>query len=544
MKGTRSHRYTTLLATLLATTAVVLYFSPIPGSEATTKDPVTDLPYIAPHIDHSLPSASAIQDFHPEITLLDRAGEPVAESQQPLSVNTTCGGECHDSAYIQANNDHAQHIASNCLLCHSDNYNAEAYFKTRQGKHAAWSASAPLIPLDLVKKGRRKWVWNETAAEPLAASQLGIQPTGSESCQQCHGIIHNSDEPLTIDLSQPTGRQTQKQGVIYSAQKLSDSALNIIGKTTLTRAFDVHAEHLLECSDCHRAANNPVHGVARESTPSHLRHDPRQPALSAFIKRPDHNLIIGAAGRADSEQSCQGCHAVDNSHDWLPEVKQHFAALACESCHIPELVGPAQQLIDNSVRGVDGEPVVQWRGQDVTGSDDGIITPYQPILLKRPQDGRFAPYNIALIRFWRDSADNTTLERDLVDAAWLESGLQPLQPGQSLSEVELKALRKALWELGVGKPELANSLETYPINHGVSGNDWALKACDACHDQESRLNNQLSLGAMHGDKVPKLTDNPLGLQFSQSTEQQLQIGTAEPVDLQLSWLDRLLLRFK
>jgi hypothetical protein len=44
--------------------------------------------------------------IHPVFPLLDAGGNNVLESDQPLSTMTTCGG-CHDTAFIAANNFHA-----------------------------------------------------------------------------------------------------------------------------------------------------------------------------------------------------------------------------------------------------------------------------------------------------------------------------------------------------------------------------------------------------------------------------------------------------
>lgn len=50
--------------------------------------------------------------LHPEVPVLDASGTPVIESGLPMSTMTSCGGDCHETAYIMANSDHADAGAS------------------------------------------------------------------------------------------------------------------------------------------------------------------------------------------------------------------------------------------------------------------------------------------------------------------------------------------------------------------------------------------------------------------------------------------------
>ena len=58
-----------------------------------------------------LGSLASANELHPEVPLLDAAGNKVVDSAAPLSTMTTCG-ECHDTAYIEASSDHADAGAS------------------------------------------------------------------------------------------------------------------------------------------------------------------------------------------------------------------------------------------------------------------------------------------------------------------------------------------------------------------------------------------------------------------------------------------------
>jgi hypothetical protein len=55
---------------------------------------------------------------------------------------------------------------------------------------------------------------------------------------------------------------------------------------------------------------------------------------------------------------CENCHDAAVSHrDWLPYIDKHMAALACESCHIPQMHAPAIQSYDWTVLDAGGQPV-------------------------------------------------------------------------------------------------------------------------------------------------------------------------------------------
>ena len=58
----------------------------------------------------SLPAAA--NGLHPEVPILDAQGNPVIESGLPMSTMSSCGGDCHDTAYIMTHSDHADAGAS------------------------------------------------------------------------------------------------------------------------------------------------------------------------------------------------------------------------------------------------------------------------------------------------------------------------------------------------------------------------------------------------------------------------------------------------
>ena len=68
----------------------------------------------------------------------------------------------------------------------------------------------------------------------------------------------------------------------------------------------IHAD-AAECYDCHGA--HDMVGTESPDSPVHKK-----------------NLV----------STCESCHAVDKTHDWLPYLDSHLEALSCESCHIPQ----------------------------------------------------------------------------------------------------------------------------------------------------------------------------------------------------------------
>ena len=180
-------------------------------------------------------------DFHPEFDMLDIGGEPVSASGNSMSTMKTCGA-CHDTAFIRDSSDHVAagvfgQQEMDCLACHAD-----------------------------------------PGGEPSADGRLNIHKPGDENCAQCHGIVGNDlDIPLTVPTD-PEGRSmTDRTGEIISPQKVSNSGLNIAGKESLTHPFDVHADRVVGCVNCHYSLNNPVYfQQRRESRPVHLDFDPRR----------------------------------------------------------------------------------------------------------------------------------------------------------------------------------------------------------------------------------------------------------------------------
>jgi hypothetical protein len=114
--------------------------------------------------------------------------------------------------------------------------------------------------------------------------------------------------------------------------------------------------------------NNPAHAdEAQKAEPDHLLYDPRVLDINEYLQRPDHNLARGQSAQFNvapelkgTMRRCESCHDANQGHaDWLPYIDKHMSAVACETCHIPQMYAPAiQSMIDCAT--LDKQPVKSY----------------------------------------------------------------------------------------------------------------------------------------------------------------------------------------
>ena len=421
-------------------------------------------------------------DFHPEVPLLDASGELLVNSGGALSSMQTCGA-CHDTTFIEQSSDHAaagvfEEDEIDCLMCHSD-----------AGDRREWSAG--MFQPDGI----------------LAEDPFDIYKPKDENCAQCHGIVSNKlDAPLTYEAASESHSMTDLTGQIVSPQKISNSGLNIAGKESLTHAFDIHADRVVGCVNCHYSLNNPVYFQQRkESRPDHLDFDPRRLTSADYLERPLHQLAKGSSmhglNSAESNNSmrrCESCHKAGDVHEWLPYKKRHFASLACESCHIPKLYGPALQAIDWTLVDREGQPFRQYR--DVAGDPataDSLINGFRPLILPRKNVGgerKLAPFNLVSSWYWMagEPALKVTPEQ-LAGALYMNGRLHPDVEQVMGSELRIDSpeqadvVRERLQASGLVNVHMASEIQPYSISHNVVNGEWATRDCTSCHGGDSVL---------------------------------------------------------
>ena len=244
----------------------------------------------------------------------------------------------------------------NCLLCHLEQANHAARLAAIASGLDDWSVTATLLGTGLVDLTSAGFQWNEDRVSADGEASLALTPVSEASCGACHGKVHDGSDPLLVKLDGMLWT-SEKTGQIFSPQRISLSGMNLSGKDELDIAWDVHAQRLVSCGDCHYSKGRPQR-LAGEAT--------------AVQVQPSQGI----------RRRCESCHSLAGTHDWLPEPERHFKAVACESCHVPELAMGAQQAIDHTVIWPDGSPQVSYRGVegDVRDASTAYIRGYQPLL--------------------------------------------------------------------------------------------------------------------------------------------------------------------
>jgi len=443
---------------------------------------------------------------HPEFPLVDVDYEAVQETGKPLSTTATCS-QCHevdDEGFKATHNYHssldrealpaeralllqqgpvtpqAEGEEMNCFLCHMAEPNHEERQRALQSGKAEWSISATLIGTGLLTRTDDGYVWNQEAfSEEMV--EPGTSYVSERSCGACHGLVHSGKKPLFVDIGSGTDWTTEKTGQVFSSQRIRLSGMNLQGKDGLARSWDVHAERLVQCGDCHYSRGRPER-LAGEVKPT------------------------ATASLGEQRRRCESCHSLDGTHGWLPELQRHFAAVSCESCHVPRLHMAAQEQIDATVARLDRQPQRSYRGIEGGRIDDPVtsyIEGYRPLLLLgTTADGsdRVIPYNLVTEWVWQDSASGGTVPNDTVRAAWIEgdayrpgvlaafdrNGDGRLDDGELRLDdsVKIALIRANLLELGVQQPEIVGRVRSYHIHHSVTHGDQVGRDCSGCHEPD------------------------------------------------------------
>ncbi|MGB5718461.1 MAG: hypothetical protein WBN81_15375, partial [Gammaproteobacteria bacterium] len=199
---------------------------------------------------------------------------------------------------------------------------------------------------------------------------------------------------------------------------------------------------------------------------------------------------------------CESCHSLTDTHDWLPQRERHFAAVACEACHVPELEMAAQQSIDQTVILLDGAPQVSYRGVegDVRNASKAYVQGYRPLLRVGKNvygEHQVLPYNLVSKWYWTDSDSHEPVSQQLLRSAWLDGNnyntaimeaFDANQDGQLAADElridnhsKLLLVKEHLREAGVKNPTVRGEVSAYPIHHNVRHGNRVNRDCSVCH---------------------------------------------------------------
>lgn len=430
-------------------------------------------------------------------------------------------------------------LEMNCFLCHLESPNNAARVEAIRAGEFGHAATATLLGTGIVTRTSNGYFWNDAAFEAdgnLKERYVLIQDPTNQNCASCHGEVHaETTQPLTISACDLSFNQTATTGQVIAPSRINESGVNLANKADAERSWDIHAERQLDCTDCHFALNNPAHALDTQGdNPAHLLYDPRRLDLGEYIERPDHNLARGESAQFNlapelkaTMRRCESCHDADQAHaDWLPYVDRHMEAVACESCHIPQMYAPAIQMNDWTVLTAEGQPARTCRGiEGDAGSVNALVTGFTPALLNRTDvDGNqlLAPYNLITSYFWvYDDPANGSRPVRLFDlrSAYLEEGQYAasilavfdtnsngqLDPAELVIDnpEKTEAVAARLEGLGLANPRIQGLVQPYSINHNVTRGETAVNDCRSCHTTEaaSRMSQPFKLAAYAPDGV-------------------------------------------
>jgi thiosulfate reductase cytochrome b subunit len=456
-----------------------------------------------------------------ELTALYPSAESVETSIIDPVTGETTGWDWQESGVVEMN----------CFICHMSDPDNEARKESLHQGEFQWANSATLQAVGVIAQTSSGWRWNAEAFDGegnLLAGSVVIQDPGNDNCGLCHGLVHVEPQtPVFIRECTPEQWSTITTGQIMSPQKIAESGINLAGKEGLRRSWDIHAERVVKCTECHYSLNNPVYyQELTESRPDSLIFDPRRLDLGEYLYRPLHQFAKGEssqdgpAPRLDNTmRTCADCHDAEISHDWLPYTERHMRALSCESCHVPHIYAPAREYNDWTVLDPDGKPVVTCRGVEGGGGTfaTALITGYEPVLLPligNDGDSTLAPHNLITSWYWvYGDPERPVPYRDL-RAAWLDGGEYPdeimdvfdVDGSGDMSEIELtvdsdqkeSVLVSRLEALGLRNPHIVGEVQPYAINHSVTHGEWATSDCQTCHSEDSRVSHDMLLA----DRIP------------------------------------------
>jgi len=412
-------------------------------------------------------------------------------------------------------------VELNCLLCHLARPDNTARIQALRQGWVELAATATLQGSDLVKiiDGHSSWMKDKFDAEGrVGASHLRLGRPGNDNCRLCHSRVCRCSEPVLFENSLENW-SAETTGTVFSPARLLSSGMNLRDKDRLDSPWDVHAERLLGCADCHFAPNNPAldRKLDPENSIPHLAFDARRLSRSEYLWRPDHHLVTGYSARLSAAEAfsgtmrnCADCHQAEKGHAFLPFKRTHFAALGCAACHVPRVFTPVRQMTDWTLLAPDGQPLATHYGVQGPVNDPlTLIEGVEPTLVLQKLPGerrRLQPHTLLSFWYWTEGDPARPVKLDTLKQALFEGGsyrkalLEILDQngdgrlqGTELrldNEKKTQVVAGLLAAVGVKNPRVRGELRPQTVSHGVLKKSFALRQCTSCHHPAGRLERQ------------------------------------------------------
>lgn len=408
-------------------------------------------------------------------------------------------------------------VENNCFLCHIPHPNNAARTEALSSGNFKWANTVTLLGTGLLTGTPDNFQWNRSAFDKngeLTRPYIQIQDPSNENCGQCHGTVHsNNSIPLQLSDFSLNNWTTATTGQVFSPQRMFRSGVNLQNKDNLARSWDVHAERVVNCVDCHASTNNPIFfkGIKNDKL-DHLVFDARRIDIEDYLHRPSHEFARGQSAQSNIDpefsntmRRCQGCHDPDAVHDWLPYKDAHFTKVSCETCHIPKIYAPAYQQVDWTVIHPDGTMQSTLRGTDGDPTQvNTLITGFSPLLLpqERIEGGTpLMPFNLISFWYWVQGNPQRPVRLADLKAAYLNGDTYrddvlaafDANDDGTLDDAELRLdspqkedlIRQNLEALGFSTVQIKAEVQPYSISHNVTNGEWATKDCTVCHSSTS-----------------------------------------------------------
>ncbi len=425
---------------------------------------------------------------------------------------------------------------ADCFLCHVPKAVRGARRERMSRGDFRWAGVATLVETGIVREDEGgAFTYVREAFNPDGTVKMGLlnlsDPT-LENCAMCHGFTARDATTIQPIQHADIMRGTEKAGWIYNGAKISDTVSpKILGRDKMDFPWDAHAAKGLVCIDCHFSPNNPGRMVQSDAE-KHLAYRPGADDPAVYLKRPDHNFARGNIPpetvnltRHNTMRGCGDCHEAEKGHEFLPYKSLHFKALACQTCHIPEVHFWAYRSDEWGFLMDTGTSRITFRGIEGGIVDpDAKVTGFKPAYVPtRAKDGHLEirPTNLITGVYWFDKGKGRPVftwqvqkaffagkgsegswdYRPEITAAFADKeGIIDL-PQAVYDTPEKIALVRGLLQkyAGIGDPELRIEVVPWAMSHSTVGKGQATNECTACHARNSILRRPLDLD----DALPK-----------------------------------------